>query len=68
MNIQRIKIGSAIFAVICAVLCALTIIAALWLESDNPNIWKTIATVGILFFLSSIIHAIVVGIDRKTKE
>ena len=35
MTIPRIKIWSAALAIACAALCALTIIAALWLEWND---------------------------------
>ena len=66
MTIPRIKIWSAALAIACAALCALAIIAALWLEWSDPRFWKTVATFGILFFLAAIVHAIVNGLDRKS--
>jgi len=66
MTIPRLKIWSAAGAIACAALCALTILAALWLEWSDPRVWKTVATFGILFFLAAIVYAIVNGLDRKS--
>ena len=57
MTIPRLKIWSAAGAIACA---------ALWLEWNDPRVWKTVATFGILFFLAAIVHAIVNGLDRKS--
>jgi hypothetical protein len=65
MNLQKLKAWSALSAVICAALLAVALIIAIWLEFENPVLWKWVGTLFVLFFLSALIHAIMQGMAPK---
>ena len=68
MDFQKLKAWSALSSVICAALVAVALIVGIWFEFESEILWKSIATIFVLFFLSALTHAIMQGMTQKTNE
>lgn len=68
MDVRTAKTWTALSSVICAALLAVAIIVGIWCEFESEVLWKSIATLFVLFFLSVLTHAIMQGMTEKTNS
>ena len=65
---RRLFAISAIAFVGLGVLLALAIIVGIWLEFESPLIWKSIATMLILWLLSGAVHVVAKAVCEMPKD
>jgi len=66
-DLKKLICISALACVSLGVALALSVIAAIWFEAESAILWKSVATLFVLFILSGLLHTVAKGMAEGGK-